>query len=45
MSFLNIFTFKSKIIKIDIVNTIKKSVNSGAMVDMFWKSNIKHFNV
>lgn len=45
MSFLNIFTFKSKIIKIDIVNAIKKSANTGAMVDIFWKSNIKHFNV
>lgn len=45
MSFLDIFTVRSKIIKIDIVNTIKKSVDTGAMVGMFWKTDIKHFNV
>lgn len=32
-----IFTVRSKTIRIDIVNTIKKPINTGVMVDMFWK--------
>lgn len=35
MSFKNIFRFKSKIMKIDIANAIKKFVYTGAMVDTF----------
>lgn len=31
--------------KADIVNAIKKSINTEATLDMFWKTDIKHLNV
>lgn len=39
MSFLEIFTIRSRILKNDTVNTIKKAKTTEAMVPMFYNTN------